>query len=202
MRRTSRATQAWHSPGSVIDTTYEWLDHHARTAGSSTPAPAAGSVPGEQIEPVLSVRPPHALDLRAPDAAAAHGEHVWLVHPWNLGALPAGLDADTRVICIFISDFHDRWPWSERRWQFVGQRMTALGPHHWYGSAAAISAALAGARSVRSLADPHVDRWLAGLARCDAAPALFPEVRRRRDSFSQWWTDVTKHPLAWTLPGE
>lgn len=38
----------------------------------------------------------------------------------------------------------------------------------------------------------HARVWLARWSMCDAAPALFPQVDRLCDSFSQWWTRATK----------
>ncbi len=137
------------------------------------------------IEPPLGAEPPAGLGLTAPDAVAASGRDVWLVHPWSLGALPARLPADTLVIGVFLSDFHHAWPWSERRWRFVGSRMADLADVRWHGDAAAIGTALKTARRVRSIDEPHLAPWLARWAECEAAPALFPAVDRRCDSFSQ-----------------
>jgi deoxyribodipyrimidine photo-lyase len=91
-----------------------------------------------------------------------------------------------------VADFHRAWPWSERRWRFVGSRMAEIATGRWHGDAAAIGAALAGARSVRSIAEPHLAAWLPRWAECEAAPALFPPVGRRCDSFSQWWARVSR----------
>jgi len=111
-----------------------------------------------------------------------------LVHPWSLGELPAALPADTVVIGIFVADFHRAWPWSVRRWHFVGRRMAEIAAERWHGDADTIGSALAAARNVRSMDEPHLAPWLARWAECDAAAALFPPVDRRCDSFSQWWT--------------
>ena len=183
------APESWHSSGSVIDTSYEALDRIARQsarqrAGEHRELPGTPSL----VEPRLSAEPPDELGLTAADAAAVAGRDVWLVHPWSLGEPPASLPADTQVIGIFVSDFHRAWPWSERRWHFVGSRMAELAAQRWHGDAGAIGAALKGARRVRSIGEPHLDRWLARWAECEAAPALFPPVHRRCDSFSQWWS--------------
>jgi deoxyribodipyrimidine photo-lyase len=114
------------------------------------------------------------------------------VHPWNLGPLPAALPADTVVIGVFAAEFHRGWPWSERRWHFVGRRMAELTAQRWYGDAAAIGAALQSARKVRSIDEPHLAPWLPMWAECEAAPALFPPVESRCDSFSAWWTRATR----------
>ncbi|MDZ7589296.1 MAG: FAD-binding domain-containing protein [Rubrivivax sp.] len=187
------APESWHSPGSVIDTSYEALDRMARQS--------AQSGRGERhvlhgspslLEPRLTADPPDELGLTAPDAAAAAGRDVWLVHPWSLGELPASLPADTQVIGVFVADFHRAWPWSERRWHFVGSRMAELASQRWYGDATAIGPALKVARRVRSIGEPHLAPWLARWAECGAAPALFPPVDRRCDSFSQWWNRATR----------
>jgi deoxyribodipyrimidine photo-lyase len=178
------APSSWHSPGSVIDTSYEALDRVARQPRREFDAPPCSpSLP----EPTLGAEPPVELGCTAPDAAAVTGRDIWLVHPWSLGPLPTSLPVDTVVIGVFLADFHRAWPWSKRRWRFVDSRMTELAAQRWHGDAAAIGAALAGARSVRSIAEPHVAPWLPSWAKCECAPVLFPRVDRRCDSFSQWW---------------
>lgn len=183
------APAAWHSPGSVIDTSYEALDRLARE-----PRPGASQCRrvAELIESGLSREPPADLGAITPNPARVAGADVWLVHPWSLGELPAALPAGTRVIGLYVADFHRAWPWSERRWRFVGPRLAGLVDEVWHGDAAAIAAALQGAASVRSVAEPHLAPWLPRWADCLPAPALFPPVERRCDSFSQWWTRATR----------
>ncbi|MDH4051448.1 MAG: hypothetical protein OEU93_07690 [Rubrivivax sp.] len=152
-------------------------------------APHASLAP---VEPHLRSEPPDALGLRPPDAATVAGRDVWLVHAWRLGALPAGLPAGTLVIGLLVADFHRAWPWSDRRWRFVGDRMAELAAECWYGDAAAVGAGLQGARSVRSIDELHLAPWLARWAECEAAPALFPPVDRQCDAFSPWWARVSR----------
>jgi len=186
------APAPWHSPGSVIDTSYEALDRLARQApwpatGAATPPPG----PQDRTEPPLRSEPPADLQTSAPDPLLTRDRDVWLVHPWSLGP-PPELPADSLVLGLLVSDFHRTWPWSERRWRFVGTRMAELAPQCWHGDAAAIGAALAGARRVRCLDEPHLAPWLARWAACQAAPALFPPVARPCDAFSQWWTRASR----------
>jgi deoxyribodipyrimidine photo-lyase len=202
------APASWHSPGSVIDTSYEALHRMARQPAQRSSNPSAHPVVNclvnqpaprypshhdaphgspSPVDPTLAAEPPDELGLAAPDAAAVKGRDVWLVHPWSLGELPAALPAGTLLIGIFVAEFHRAWPWSERRWHFVASRMAELTVQRWHADAAAIGAALQGARSVRSIDEPHLAPWLPGWAACDAAPALFPRVDRHCDSFSQWW---------------
>ena len=187
------APAPWHSPGSVIDQTYEALDclarepmRRARTDKDTLPTDHA------LIEPPLLSELPHGLGWTKPDAAAVEGRQVWLVHPWNLGELPSRLPANTVVIGIFLTDFHSAWPWSEQRWRFVASRMAELSSLKWQGDVHAMAAALQGALQVRSVAEPHLAPWLARLAACEGAPELFAPLVKRCDSFMQWWTRASR----------
>ena len=182
------APASWHSPGSVIDASYESLDRLARQPASSPPG--AAHRPSAFEPPLLGV-PPDDLGTVTANPALVMGRDVWLVHPWNLGALPA-LPPGTLVLGVFVDDFHRAWPWNERRWRFVGARMAQLTPHRWHDKADVIGAALAGARRVRSVGEPHLAPWLARWAACVEAPALFPPVSGRCDSFSQWWPRASR----------
>jgi deoxyribodipyrimidine photo-lyase len=195
------APASWHSPGSVIDSSYAELDRTARerahASACRTESPRADdrdADPDRQpgIEPIFRAEPPEDLGLTSPDAAAVDGRDVWLVHPWSLGELPATLPAGARVIGVFLDDFHRDFPWSERRWLFVGSRMAEITATRWYADATTLGAVLKGARQVRSASEPHLEAWLPRLADCEYAPALFPPVTRRCDSFSQWWAQVSR----------
>lgn len=186
----------WHSPGSAIDVSYEALEHMARQpfspqAFAHTPLAAQANRPSS-APPVLMSKPPDGLGLTAPDVESLEGQDVWLVHPWSLGELPAALPPETRVIGVFVADFHRDRPWSARRWHFAGSRMAALAAVRWYGDVTEISAALARARRVQSVFDPHLAPWLPQWATCAPSPTLFPYVDSCCDSFSQWWTRVTR----------
>jgi deoxyribodipyrimidine photo-lyase len=127
-----------------------------------------------------------------PDAAAVSGKDVWLVHPWNLGEVPAALPKDAVTVGVFVTDFHRHWPWSEKRWRFVCSRMAEITHVRWEGDAASIGEALQSARTVSSTDDLHIRDWLAGWAKCKSAPALFPMIDRRCDSFFQWWNRASR----------
>ena len=155
-------------------------------------APRPVGVGCGRVEPAVLALPPDALGTQPPDAAAVAGRDVWLVHPWSLCALPHRLPAETLVLGIFVADFHRAWPWSARRWAFVGARMAELTAQRWHGDAAAIGHALQGARSVRCVDEPHLPPWLPRWALCEPQPALFMPVDRCCNSFSQWWSRVTR----------
>jgi deoxyribodipyrimidine photo-lyase len=182
------APAPWHSPGSVIDQSYEALDRLALEPVHQATNTHHTSTHNELIEPPFYNAPFLDLGFSKPDPFAVAGRDVWLVHPWNLSDLPTFLPANTLVVGVFVSDFHRAWPWNERRWRFVAGRMAELAAVRWQGDAAEIGAALQRANRVRSLNDLHLAPWLPALAVCDAAVELFPTVARRCDSFSQWWT--------------
>jgi deoxyribodipyrimidine photo-lyase len=184
----SYAPTDWHSAGSVVDASYESLDRMAR---DPEPKHHDAIAPDTQ-EPPLLHQPLSLTALNEPDADLLRGREVYLVHPWNLGALPADLAPRTLVLGLCVADFHRAWPWSERRWAFVLSRMAELAPHICYGSAQDIGAALSHARRVRSLAQQHALPWLASWADCAAGRPLFPGVDKPCDTFSRWWSRVTR----------
>ena len=196
------APAAWHSPGSVVDTDRAALERLA--CAPDVPLPTVTGCPATDEPAVLAV-PPAATGVQAPEPMAVAGRDVWLVHPWSLGRLPTELPADVLVLGLFVADFHRAWPWSARRWDFVGQRMAELTALRWHGEAGAIGAALQAARSVGCIDEPHLAPWLAGWAQGRPPPALFPQQERRCDSFSQWWARVSRgrHQAAdWLRPDE
>ena len=181
------APAAWHSPNTVIDTTYEALDRIARSAKPAVfgRSNAAGTSP-----PDLFSLPPQPDDFSAVDSQAVQGRDVWLVHPWALGALPADLPAGTLALGIAVAEFHQQHPWTAQRWHFVTQRMRQLAPLCWYAQAQTIGAALRSARSVHLLPDPHLRAvgkpWLPAAVRQHAVPRLFTPVADLCASFSKW----------------
>jgi len=159
----------WHSPGSVLDISYDALDHIAR---SETPVAGGGGTP--VTEPPLSHTPPPGTtqsDMRQLD-------HAWLAHPWALGEPPPG----QKAVGVFIADFHRRWAWSERRWRFVATRMAALGTVPVWCEAAVPASASA-------RADAHLGNRLAP-ASLSPVQWIFAEPGQRCPSFSQFWRAV------------
>ncbi|AYR22665.1 FAD-binding domain-containing protein [Herbaspirillum rubrisubalbicans] len=181
----------WHSPGTVVDTSYEALGAIALHPDPVAAEPAQRARQRCQ-EPALLSAPPEHLCSVAPAAPAVAGRDVWLVHPWSLGELPADLPADTLVLGLYLSDFHLLWPWAPRRWAFVGARMKEMTALCWHGDAASVGRALKAARSVRCQVDPHLAPWLPLWAQCVNPPALFPPVDKPCDLFTQWWRRSTQ----------
>lgn len=184
------APLSWHSAGSVIDTTYEELDHLARSPLSV----ASSSVQADDSaidEPLLITQPPTHLNLCTPNSNTVSGRDVWLVHPWSLGELPEHLSANTVIIGVYVAEFHLAWPWSEKRWQFVNSRMAELTTERWYGNTSSIIAALEGANQVSGFSEAHVSTFLPATMLSEMNPCLFPQVQRHCDSFAKWWKMVS-----------
>ena len=184
------APSSWHSAGSVIDTTYEELDHLARSPLSV----ASSSVQADDFaidEPLLITQPPTHLNLCTPNSNTVSGRDVWLVHPWSLGKLPEHLSANTVIVGVYVAEFHLAWPWSEKRWQFVNSRMTELTTERWYGNSSSIIAALESANQVSGFSEAHVSTFLPAHMLSEMTPCLFSQIDRRCDSFAKWWKIVS-----------
>jgi len=182
------APASWHSGGSVIDQSYAMLDTIARSQQSVTVAAGRSGID----EPDQQHRPLDIGAAAAPDAVDVAARDVWLVHPWALGEPPRDLPADCLRVGLLLSDFHAVWPWSSARWAFVTARMADLAPMCWYGTRQEVALALGGARSVQTLADPHVDAWLPACVSRRPAQPLFAQVQRPCASFSSWWASATR----------
>jgi deoxyribodipyrimidine photo-lyase len=192
------APPPWHSASTAIDTSYEALEALARD-----PRPLRATPAGEGMdEPPRLHRPPATLSLAAIEVASVSGRDVWLIHPWCLGEFPADLPPNCLRIGWWPAEFHDGWPWSEKRWHFVGSRLAELADLQWMGNRDQLARVVAAARSVQTLADEHVDRWLPPGVQRRVAPGLFPDARRPCTSFSTWWNRCTRGlERAAELPG-
>ena len=184
------APPEWHSPGSPMDCSYAVLEQLARDRRTDPEVNQALCL--QSLEPALTDSP--RLDLSDSGHIGLHiaGRDVWLVHPWNLDDSSAALPKGTVVLGMLLTDFHHRWPWSQRRWQFVTSRMLQLTPHILKSDALTFARVLQSARSVRTTNNLHLQPWISQFAECEPAASLFPTVDRRCDSFSQWWSRATQ----------
>lgn len=192
------APPRWHSGGSVIDRSYEELEQMARTARPQAhESLVAAGILNSVVEPPRMYTPPEdivsaGIAASAPTSIAnlsLRGRAVWIVHPWALRKPPADLPDGHIAIGVYPREYHRDWPWSEARWRWVDSAMADLTPYRFFLDWANLSAALEGATSVRTVADPHLPRWQVEL---DPSPALFPVVDRSCTSFSQWWSRATR----------
>lgn len=192
------APAPWHSPGTVIDSSYEALDRRARNPVPAIFRTAAIRPDAAMQQPDLQVAPSGAA-WAEPDSTVVAGRDVWLHHPWSLRSSPQGPGPDSVSIGVGLVECHAHIPWSERRWNFVSGGLQAQTPHVWWGSVQQIAQGLRGARSVRWQPDPHINPALDQLqvllqaaqghqvALPQPQPCLFEPVAPYCQSFTQWW---------------
>lgn len=171
------APAAWHSPGTVIDDRYEALDRLARSApdcGPEARAPAGTPPPPLLAEPAEAHPSPPALPSGP----------VQILHPWSLGDTSPASPA----LAVLDAGFHRRFPWSARRWAFVGERLRAMGlPMHLLDDSAGWLRAAQGPLRLRATLNPGYRDW-AGLAQAEvtAVPRCFSDPPRLCPSFSRF----------------
>lgn len=172
----------WQISGTALDLGYETLEAMACRADARLPAGDIDTSCGDGVvPPTLRNHPPGALVSPA-DAAQVAGRDVWLVHPWCLADPPA----DVLPVAVFDAHFHARWPWSERRWGFVGRRTRALASIRWFDAPDALASALSSARSVSGVSDSHLGATYKPFA-LDKEPRAFDSPEGPFRSFSAWW---------------
>ena len=198
------ATQraAWASPGSVIDQSYEALDAVARQRGD------VGAEPGRHAgvdEPLLLDRfyPSFMPKIEAGQAQPAinniAGRSVELVHPWSISPRTAATHPEEMKNLLRIGVIHlpahARWPWSERRWQFVLQAMVAVTDTVWIGDVGSLDLSAASHVSAQATLFPGYREALAAATRrgkLTPAPRLMPDPNMRCASFSKFYERVRR----------
>lgn len=206
------ALAGWRSEGSVIDCGYERLGDWAH---GRAPWPAVVAQPGGGVaEPPLRAQltaavAPSTFDAAqaALDTARAQRRPLWLMHPWALAAPPEREDGCAWcVLGLWPVAFLRRWPWSERRLGFVGQRFAAVADaviavDTDADTGAALTQRLAGwPADIAGWDDPHLSECAdhAGtawplpdsLGWRRPRPAWLSEPDRAMRSFSAWWSAV------------
>lgn len=175
------APPPWHSPGTVIDTSYEALAELAQ--GSADVGPEARR-PSPVAEPALFAAPPEALTLKSlPDLA---GKAVRLVHPWMLGDPPQDGALALGVVHL---PFHARFPWSAARWQFVLTRLCHITNQVFVGDLHALAPQLVGATvTSRATANPGYAELLAAMVqRLQPIPRFLPQPTGFCRSYSRFY---------------
>ena len=177
------APSAWHSAGTVVDVSYEQLDELCRCmpvtpATQALPAQLGAHTLTGTPQPRLLHEPP--FELRRATSADLAG--AWIVHPWNLGEPPPRA-AGLRRVGIFVRAFHQRWAWSERRWNFVRGRMQEMGLDM-------LECVEPLPQDVSTQDDLHLRPWLQGHVALEPVPRIWAEPDRACHSFSQFWRRV------------
>jgi deoxyribodipyrimidine photo-lyase len=179
----TRYAPLWASPGTVLDRGY--LELRAIACGPDS-APAEPVRP-EAIAPVpLSSAPQIVSSI---DPALVEDRHVHLVHPWCLGDVPSGA---VGIAAIHVP-FHDRYPWADRRWEFVLRRMLAACAGLYVGDLREIGPSLARAAKVTTVAtlNPGYREAIASvLPDAPLPPRFFDNPPTPARSFSDFWSSV------------
>ena len=184
------APEIWHSRGTSIDVSYELMEILATSQAT------VAQVRKNELawdEPAVFAEPPAELGFTKPVATDVTGKHVWLVHPWVLADLPADLPEDVVCVAVAFAEHTHAHPWNALRWNFVGERMAALTPHRWFGTAEDVLQALAGAQSVQTVAHLCLPDLAESKVQLRPAPRLFRQLDKPMDSFSKWWVQVNKN---------
>jgi deoxyribodipyrimidine photo-lyase len=173
----------WHCPRSVIDTSYEALEAIARSQTTVDVNPSLLGI----SEPTLIGAPD---SLSADKTALSQTRRVRLVHPWMLD----DSDFDGLRLGVIHRPFHQRFPWSQQRWDFVMQRMQAVTDHVFVGDLAELSTMLANAADISSVAtfNPGYRELLPVLCSdLQEPPRRFPDPETACRSFSAFWSHCT-----------
>lgn len=169
------------SPGTVIDHDYADLETLARSRGDVGP---------ERLRPEPVSEPPllDAPPLERMPAMPVVWSDDWtaLVHPWSLDCrLP-----DVRQVGILHADFHRRFPWSARRWDFVLTRMAQLCDTIHLGDVNDLAAGLGDSKrvmAVRTLNPGYRQALDLAVGGCLAPPpTALSELHRCQRTYSAW----------------
>lgn len=118
-------------------------------------------------------------------AAPLSAPRINLGHPWMLERPrePAAL--------LLLRDFHQRWPWSARRWHFLRQRIKVVYKQIVTLNCSDVRQYFAGIDAEARAADhPYYDTALREVARLHAAPRQFANPETFCPSFSAFWQRV------------
>jgi deoxyribodipyrimidine photo-lyase len=173
------------SRGTGIDRGYEELGQIA--ASNLQLEPEDGPRGEAVVAPGLLELPP-GMQVSAASPMVAGNERVAWVHPWTLGERPA---AD-RVIGVIHLPFHQQFPWSAQRWDFVITAMRAISDEIWIGDLGQL-ANEQGTRviDVQATLNPGYREAITSLS-CGARaePRLTPDPDDLKPSFSRFWEHV------------
>ena len=183
------APATWHCTGSAIDTSYEALEHIAR---SNETVSAASSLVGAREPEVLAA--PTSLS----SASIPKVERIRLVHPWMLADRPF----DGLRLGVIHLPFHANFRWSGLRWRFVMDRMSTITDAVFIGDLHELKNMLAETPYIESTdtLNSGYHKVLPALCthRVDA-PRYFANPMKTCRSFSSFWAQCAgeRHERGW-----
>ncbi len=110
------APEDWNCNGSFFDDSYENLLLFAQSLKKIEGGPIK-----KKVEPELFKTP----TIEIPFATTENLSQVWIIHPWNINKFSVESRSKKRV-GVFFEEFHTKWPWSKKRWDFVINNMKLL----------------------------------------------------------------------------
>ena len=192
------AREAWASPGTVIDQSYEALDAMARSRSAARPEGgqhAGVTEPALQSTISASLMPPAHVE-RAEAAIESISNRadkaVELIHPWNLSQRSGSASDDALRLGIIHLPAHAAWPWSERRWRFVLETMQQVTDAIWIGDLRQLDLSGASRISAEATQFPGYREALASSAVLTQPPRLFPEPAMACRSFTKFYGRVQR----------
>lgn len=190
----------WHSYGSCIDCSYENLE---KIATSNIIVATASSRPEPTLEPELFADPRHIpgfdlMGLSECDAplflknklSQAEPSALYLQHPWMLA--PSGI-AEAYSVGIIHTLYHQRFPWSAKRWHFVISAMKDVTQEIFIGNLQdmiPVDASLP-IMSQQTLHAGYAEYLETMDNVLHPPPRFFPNPRNLCTSFSQFWKKMS-----------
>jgi deoxyribodipyrimidine photo-lyase len=143
----SAARAAWDCSGTVLDTSYEWLEDWARHHGDAgaekglrrslemgVDEPEVSAQANQRhLEPFMPAAQSKSAAAAIENIANNRQFRVELVHPWALSARQNSPSHKVLRVGVVHLPAHAAWPWSERRWQFVLAAMREVSDQLWFG---------------------------------------------------------------------
>jgi deoxyribodipyrimidine photo-lyase len=178
------------SPDTAIDAPYDELDALARCAGDAGAEPGRFDAVAEP--PVFALPPKELLESagikRTLKPGRRAGRTVALVHPWSLGRRP---EADISI-GVLHAPFHERFPWTAKRWAFVLGGLRCTADSLWIGDLGKLIPELGSAAAVSAFAtfNPGYREALASLPGVVPAPRFFEDPVNLCPSFTRFWAQV------------
>ena len=205
------APPEWHCAGSPLDTSYEALemiargqDRHGQRAFELLPHHPAGHI--ERIEePALYHTPPAApqktvaltalIELLQSRSEIASLE---LVHAWALRCTSTVQRSQEQLLRLGVIHLpeHAQWPWSERRWNFVLDRMSQICDVIFLGDLAALQSLNRTKTSLYCYLSAGQNDTMKAISRlnptwCETTP-LVTEPSQLCESFSKYFRHTNK----------
>jgi deoxyribodipyrimidine photo-lyase len=182
--------KAWVSKGSVIDQSYEALEHIARVEADVGPQP--GQHAGV-AEPALLAAPPVDIPV-LPYSGTPWGQRsIELIHPWAMSerSSSAGNTGAWRLGVVHLPA-HAALPWSELRWRWVMQRLLHVSDGVFIGDVSTLRVPGHGQTGTCAAPMPGYDAALRAVAEVAPAPRLLLNPQQPCRSFSTFYEQVKR----------